>query len=311
MLNLRGIDLNLLAIFDALMVDENMTRAAERLGMSQPAMSAALQRLRLTFKDELFVRTRLGMISTPKAQAIYPQIRDALALIRSTLTQDQVFDPKSARRSFRLLGDNYFEAVALGPLLKRMLLAGSELRVEVLGFSGQNKELLAALRRIEIDVLIDYLPLQQDFICTEELGRERLVVIARQGHPRIEGSLSLPQYLAEEHVFLPLRSRERSQLEVALGGQSLKRKKAAQVQNFSSMLPVVASTDFLAVMPSRIQQLYAGAFDLQCFDFPLAIEPIPIWMMWPVALDGDSGQQWFRQQLRGLTVELLAEANSL
>jgi DNA-binding transcriptional LysR family regulator len=300
MFNLRGVDLNLLSIFDALMLEENMTRAADRLGMSQPAMSAALQRLRLTFNDELFVRSRLGMTPTPRAQLIYPQIREALALVRGALAKEQHFEPSRDQRCFRLLGDNYFEAVALGPLMALLQLAGSELTVETLAFSGQDQDLALSLRRLDVDVLIDYVPLTQDYICTEQLAQERLVVIARADHPRINGGLSLEQYLAEEHVFLPPRSRERSQLEQALGGKSLLRKKAAQVQNFSSMLPVVAATDYLAVMPSRMQKVFAGAFDIQCFDFPLPIDPIPIWMIWPKALDGDAAQQWFRAQLRHL-----------
>ncbi|MEX1668910.1 LysR substrate-binding domain-containing protein [Zhongshania guokunii] len=304
MLNLRGVDLNLLSIFDALMLEENMTRAADRLGMSQPAMSAALQRLRLTFKDELFVRSRVGMQPTPRAHAIYPQIREALALIRGALAKDQHFEPSVDERCFRLLGDNYFEAVALGPLMAQLQQAGSGLTVEALPFSGQEQDHSLSLRRIDVDVVIDYLPLAQDYICSELLAEERLVVIASADHPRVQTELSLEQYLAEEHVFLPQRSRERSQLEQALGGKPLPRKKAAQVQNFSSMLPVVAATDYLAVMPSRIQKIYAGAFDLQCFQFPLPIAPIPIWMMWPAALDGDLAQQWFRGQLRGLVNKL-------
>ena len=300
MLNLRGVDLNLLSIFDALVIEENMTRAADRLGMSQPAMSAALQRLRLTFNDELFIRSRLGMTPTPRAHSIYPQIREALILIRGALGKDRHFEPASAERCFRLLGDNYFEAVALGPLLARLQQAGRGLAVEALTFAGPNQDLALSLRRMEVDVLIDYVPLPQNFVHTEQLTNERLVVIAREGHPRIHAGLTLEQYLAEEHVFLPQRSRERSQLEQALGGNLLPRKKAAEVQKFSSMLPVVAATDYLAVLPSRLPKIYAGAFDLQCFEFPLKIDPIPIWMMWPPALEADPAQQWFREQVRWL-----------
>jgi DNA-binding transcriptional LysR family regulator len=108
----------------------------------------------------------------------------------------------------------------------------------------------------------------------------------------------LDQYLAEEHVFLPLRSRERSQLELALGGREFPRKRAAQVQNFCSMLPVVAATDYLAVMPSRLYHLYAKAFDLRWFQFPVDIAPIPIWMMWANSLQNDSGHRWFRNTVK-------------
>jgi len=299
MINLRSVDLNLLASFDALMMEGNLTRASDRIGLSQPAMSAALQRLRLTFHDELFVRIRQGMIPTPRAIAIYPPIREALSLIRGTLVQGDEFDPAQAQHNFTVAADNYFESVALGPLMAQLQQSGKGLSLET---SGLEHDSLTRLQRMDVDLVVDYVRPESDTIQAQQIGAEKLVVITRQGHPRVAGplshTLSLEQYLAEEHVFLPLRSRERSQLELALGGQEFPRKRAAQVQNFSSMLPVVAATDYLAVMPARLYHLYAKAFEIQWFHFPVEIAPIPIWMMWANGLQNDSAHRWFRNTVQ-------------
>ncbi|WP_269617532.1 LysR substrate-binding domain-containing protein [Zhongshania sp. BJYM1] len=305
MINLRSVDLNLLASFDALMIDGNLTRASDRIGLSQPAMSAALQRLRLTFHDELFVRTRQGMIPTPRAIAIYPPIREALSLIRTTLVQGDAFDPAQAKRHFTVAADNYFESLALGPLMAQLQQSGGGLSLETLALENDT---LTRLQRMDIDLIVDYVRPESDALQAQQIGAEKLVIVARKSHPRFAGqkghTLSLDQYLSEEHVFLPLRSRERSQLEQALGGQAFPRKRAAQVQNFSSMLPVVAATDFLAVMPARLYHLYAKAFDVRWFHFPVDIAPIAIWMIWPNGLQNDSAHCWFRDVMLRVSNDL-------
>lgn len=305
MINLRSVDLNLLASFDALMIEGNLTRASDRIGLSQPAMSAALQRLRLTFHDELFVRSRQGMIPTPRAIAIYPPIRDALELIRGTLLQGDDFAPKTAERNFSVAADNYFESVALGPLMSMLQQSGAGLSLDTLPLEQDS---ISRLQRMDVDLVVDYVKPESDAVQAQQISAEQLVVIARKSHPRLAGfkghKLSLDQYLAEEHVFLPLRSRERSQLELALGGREFPRKRAAQVQNFCSMLPVVAATDYLAVMPARLYGLYAKAFDLRWFHFPVDIAPIPIWMMWANSLQNDSGHRWFRGMVKQIAAGL-------
>lgn len=299
-LNLRSVDLNLLTVFDALMREQNMSRAAERLGMSQPAMSAALQRLRLTLKDELFVRTRQGMVPTPRAQSLYGPLQAALGMIGDTLSTEDRFEPATSTRQFRLLADSYLEIMGLGHLLAELQRQAPG--VELLSSPVVDSDVSAALRRLEADVALDYVPVEAGHIASEILSSERLVVIARRDHPRIQGSLSLEQYLAESHVMLPLRSREYTQLESALGGQSLPRLKAATVTHFSAMPAVVSQTEHLATLPGRLAQLYARSFAVQSLPFPVDIEPVPIWMMWPQVLENDAGHRWLRDILRKMAL---------
>jgi DNA-binding transcriptional LysR family regulator len=306
MINMRSVDLNLLASFDALMIEGNLTRAADRIGMSQPAMSAALQRLRLTFHDDLFARTRHGMVPTPRAIAIYPPICEALFLIRSTLVPGDIFDPARAQRNFTVVVDNYFESVALGPLIALLQHSGAGLSLETRGLESDT---ISRLQRMDIDLLVDYVRPESNALQAEQIGAEKLIVIARRCHPRLsdnaEHHLSLDQYLSEEHVFLPFRSRERSQLEQVLGSQAFPRKRVAQVQHFSSMLPVVAASDFLAVLPARLYQVYAKAFDLQWFEFPVDIAPISVWMIWANGLQNDSAHRWLRSAVQDVSTGLV------
>jgi DNA-binding transcriptional LysR family regulator len=162
---------------------------------------------------------------------------------------------------------------------------------------------------MDIDLLVDYVRPESNALQAEQIGAEKLIVIARRCHPRLsdnaEHHLSLDQYLSEEHVFLPFRSRERSQLEQVLGSQAFPRKRVAQVQHFSSMLPVVAASDFLAVLPARLYQVYAKAFDLQWFEFPVDIAPISVWMIWANGLQNDSAHRWLRSAVQDVSTGLV------
>lgn len=299
--NLRATDLNLLPVFDALMREENLSRAAHRLGMSQPAMSAALQRLRLTLKDELFVRTRQGMIPTPRARALHPQIQQALDLIRQAVNPREAFDPRTSRRTFHVLANDYFETVGYGRLLARLQSESPALTARL--SPVDDGDLVARLRRMEADVVLDYVKIDSALVEVQQIATETLVVIAREGHPRIGDSLSMEQYLAERHVLLPLRTRERSQLELALGGQSLSRRVAATVQHFSAMPAVVGETDLLATLPASLWRRFGRSFGVQCLPFPGPIPPVPVWMMWPGVLTDDPGHTWFRGVLQDLALD--------
>lgn len=295
-LNLRAVDLNLLTVFDALLRERKLSRVAEQLGMSQPAVSAALARLRLTMKDELFVRSRAGMQPTPRALAAQPAVAQALSLISEALSVDDHFAPASAERTFSLLADGYMETAALGPLLQALQGAGGDLQLHTQVIDQQ--DVGVALSRLEYDAAIDFVRVESDKVCCAPLGEQELVVIAARSHPRIRGRLSAEQYFAEDHVLLRQRSRLRSQLELALGGQRLERRVLVHVQHFAAMCPVVADTQALATMPRALATRYARAYDIQLLALPLAVPAIPVWLMWPASLAGDAGHRWFIKLLK-------------
>ncbi|MFT5032487.1 MAG: DNA-binding transcriptional LysR family regulator [Bacteroidia bacterium] len=152
-LNLRSIDLNLLTVFDALIESGKLSLAAKRLGMSQPAVSAALSRLRTSFKDELFVRSRSGMLPTLRALALHQDIREALQLVQRAMTSGTAFDPALAERSFTILGDSFFESAMIGSLLNRLTESAPGIRIETASIVQSDP--VQALRSINADVLLD------------------------------------------------------------------------------------------------------------------------------------------------------------
>lgn len=294
-LNLRSVDLNLLIVFDALMESSKLSLAAEHLGMSQPAVSAALQRLRATFKDDLFIRSRSGMLPTPRAQALHPDIREALQLVRRAMASQAAFDPALAERSFTILGDAFFESAMVGSLLNRLTESAPGIRIETASITQSDP--LQSLRSLNADLLLDYDKLSSPQIMAEQFGEETLVVIAAREHPRIKRRPSMKAYLREHHVILTRRHRDGTSLEHALGGVTLDRHVRASVQHFSSMPVIVSQTDCIATVPQRLGSLYEAAFNVRCYPFPLDIDPIPMWMCWPKVLHGDLAHQWLRERL--------------
>jgi len=296
--NLRSVDLNLLTIFDALVQEQNISRAAEKLGMSQPAVSSALQRLRLTFKDELFIRSAAGMIPTPRARTIHDKVQESLSLIAAAISTESDFDPASEEREFTLLADDYLEMVSFGPLLAQLAQLGS-------GLSLYNKvpdklDFGSALRRLEADAAIHFsLPEDMDKLEGERISEEPLVAVCRQQHPRIDNELDASRYFDEAHVSLIRSDQEKSLLEKALGrGVSVERKVKLYIHSFTAMASVVSHTDTIGTMPITIAQALAPAYRLKSFPLPLDINTIPVWLMWPSALNSDSGHRWFMQFLR-------------
>lgn len=294
-LNLRSIDLNLLPVFTAVVEEGQLSRAAERLGMSQPAVSAALQRLRLTVGDALFVRNRNGLSPTPRALELYKQLTQGLELIASALDPAQAFDPAHSERHFRLLAVDYFETVMLGPLLLDLRRHSQSLGVEVLPQAdGWQQRLLNA----EADFALDTVLIEDSRITGTAVAEEKLVVVARRKHPQLRGKLTLENYLEAEHVVLPLRERRILPLDQILGKPGWRRRVGAHVSQFGNLLAVASQTDLIATVPLRMAEAQASALKLQLLDFPVAVPPLPIYLMWPKALDADPAHRWFRELLQ-------------
>lgn len=294
-LNLRGVDLNLLTVFDSLMETGKLSASASALGMSQPAVSAALQRLRLTFGDELFIRHRSGMQPTARARQLHGDIREALQLVRRALSAEPEFDPATAERSFTLFSDVFFESTVVGTLLNRFNETAPGVRIDTAPATLADP--VAALTTLSADLLLDYATYNSSQLCEAQVGVEQLVVMAARNHPRLQQPPSLDEFLAESHVILTRRHGRLTALEYALGNISLNRRVRATVQSFSSMPIVVSQTDCLATVPQRLGALYAEAFAVKCYPFPVAMEPVPLRMYWPRLLDQDAGHRWLRQEL--------------
>ena len=293
-LNLRSVDLNLLPVFAAIMEAGQLSRAAEQLGMSQPAISAALQRLRHTLGDDLFVRTRQGMEPTPRARELYEQLAPQLDGLRNTLDPHSRFDPATSQRHFRLISLDYFEMVLLPPLLTRIRRQAPEVIVEIVPPSD---DMGTTLSKVQADLAIDAFIQEDDRLQREVLMNEQLVVVARQGHPQLQGKCSKRQFLDAEHVVLPATERHTLPLEQILGRPDWRRRVGAQVVHYSNLLSVASASDLIATVPLRLAQRLGGGLKLQVLPFPVAVPPIPIYLIWPRVLESDRAHGWFCEQL--------------
>lgn len=292
-LNLRSVDLNLLPVFAAIMEAGQLSRAAQQLGMSQPAISAALQRLRHTFADELFVRTRQGMEPTPRARELHEQLAPQLNALRDALDPGNRFDPASSQRHFRIISVDYFEMVVLPPLLARIRQQAPDVLLEIVPSSDSMAD---DLHKARADLAVDAFIPDDDRLHRDVLLEEELVVVARRGHPALQGTCSKAQFLQAEHVVLPDRNR-RLPLDQILNAPGWQRRTGARVTQFVSMLAAAAGSDMIATAPRRLASQYADALQIQVMPFPVAVPLVPIYQLWSPSLEQDPAHLWLREQL--------------
>ena len=292
--NLRQLDLNLLLVFDALMQEQNLSQAAERLHLSQSTVSNALARLRQQLGEPLFQRTARGMVPTPQAHTLYGPVRQALQLLRTGLGPQESIDLE-ADLSFRVSMNDYGQAVFLPQMLARMQRLAPHLVLSVQPDDADT--LVKRLKTGELDLAIDYLPLNDADLRYQPLLEEELAVIARTDHPACKAELTLAQFQECQHIALPQRAGRGSPLEIVLGSAKLRRKIPLYVPNYLSIPALVAQTDMLGTVPRRLAEHFAKQYSLQIFPLPVAMPPIQVSLIWHKQQDVSVGLKWLREQI--------------
>ena len=293
------LDLNLLAIFDAVMSEGSLTKAGRRLGMTQSAVSHALARLREVTGDPLFERTGRGVRATPAAQAMYEKVRNALDVLRAcvrspggtnfTENEDRVF----------VLDLPVGIDTVIAPMLARRLSANSRLRFRI--SSGRAGGLLSELRLGESWLALDYeVPAAQGFRA-ERIIDDPFVLIARKGHPLVGGQAAVTLALFEKLPQGALTwSQERgpSPLTERLGTLGIVRKVVFSVPCYSTVPALVESTDLVAALPQRLARQYLARFAIEMHAMPDIVPSMPVYMVWHESFDADEGHAWLRRLLR-------------
>lgn len=303
------LDLNLLVVFDALMQEQNLTRAAERLHMSQPAVSNALARLRAQLDEPLFVRTARGMTPTAQAQTLHGPVRAALRLLHDGLAPEPAFDPRSAQQRFHLAMNDYAQYALLPPLLARLRAQAPQVVLAVEPDAADT--LPTRLAAGTLDLAIDYLHFDAPELRYEHLHEEPLVVIARAGHPALgrdrKGLPAMTQarYEAAAHVTIPPRAGRGSPLEIVLGSAKVRRKVELYVPYYMTIPAVVAQSDLLGTVPRRLAEGFAQALPLAIVPLPFAMPPVQVSAITHRQQDGNRGLQWLKQQIAATVAEML------
>ena len=300
------LDLNLLRVFDALMQEGHLTRAAERLHLSQPAVSNALSRLREQLGEPLFVRNARGMTPTAQALALYGPVRAALRLLQDGLTPEAAFDPALAEQRFHLSMNDYAQFALLPSLLARVRAQAPRLLLQVEPDAADT--LPTRLAAGTLDLAVDYLHFEAPELRYEALHQEELVVIARRGHTALSRggrAISLARYEAAQHVTIPPRAGRGSPLEIVLGSAKVRRRVGLFVPGYLTIPSVVAQSDLLGTIPRRLAEASAASLPLSLVPLPFAMPPVQVSLIWHRQQDGNRGLQWLREQIkeavRGLT----------
>jgi DNA-binding transcriptional LysR family regulator len=300
--HLAAIDLNLLVTLDAILRERSVTRAAAEVGLSQPAMSRALGRLRDLFDDPLLVRSGHRMVPTPRALELAAPLAACLDGIRRTLDPPGVFDPKLARRAFVVSALDTTQAVVLPALLERVArnrAEGIELSTAPLRSESETFAQLVSGRH---DFAIGRFESLPPGIQRALLYRDRIVCVLRRDHPRIRARLTLKRYLAESHLaaesFTPI---ERPfTIESLLAQQGLERRVVGRVENLAMAPFVVARTDLLCSAPLRTILPFAEGLGLRVLELPFAAPAFDLHLAWHERNDRDGGHIWLRDLILDL-----------
>jgi DNA-binding transcriptional LysR family regulator len=300
-MNLAAFDLNLLRVFDAMMVERHVTRAGQRIGLSQPAVSAALNRLRGLLDDELFIRNGREMVPTARAITLAEPIADALRRVEFAVAAGARFEQATMRRDFTVRGVDYFGYLMIPPLLQSLAKTAPNIAVRCL--DAQMGSVAQLLQDGHIDVAVEVMHQLEDPIRSQFLFRERYVVIVSSQHSEINGSvitgdrLSLDLYCRLPHALHSFVGGTTGNVDAALAASNRKRHVALSSPHFFSIAKAVADSEMIATFPERLAIRIAPLFGLRIYQPPVDLAPIALGMMWHRRNDSDAGQIWFRQQV--------------
>jgi DNA-binding transcriptional LysR family regulator len=296
-MNINSLDLNLLLVLEALLEERNVTRAAARVGLSQPATSSALSRLRAALRDPLFRRTAAGMSPTPRAMELAGPVRMALAQIRSALSESPGFVPSASARSFRIGMTDYAEYVFLGHLLSQISRDAPEVQILVRRLDRIFIPPESDLQDASLDAAIGFFPNVNTLAPVTrslDLYSEKNVCIARNGHPILRGSLTLRRFAAAGHVGVFYRNEVRGLVDSALASHGLRRKLRATTPHFLSAAKVVAESNLIAVVPAGLAARFRKLLPLDVRNVPLHLPPLHMRLLWHERVTSDAGHQWLR-----------------
>lgn len=304
-MDIRRSDLPLLISLDALLEELNVTRAARRLNLSQPAMSGQLARLRELFGDPLLVPAQggRGMVPTRRALELKPRLNEALRLLHGAVVPSEGFDPATARRTFVIAAnDSVFTILGLPALARIMALGNPSLRVSFVGASDD--DLAARMERGEVDLYLGDQGKVPAALKARFLMSDGFEMAQRNGHPRGPRPASLDEYCSLSHVMVSQLGQFNSHIDELLAALSRTRTVAVTVPSYNQVALVLANTDCVATLPTRLLMRYGSM--LEIVPAPIDVPPFRLSMAWHPLAQPDAGHQW----LRSLFVSVAALSGS-
>lgn len=294
---MHTVDIRQLRVLVTLMAEANVSRASDRLGVSQPSLSQTLARLRTAFGDPLLIRSGRGMVPTDRAREIERSARTLLADYDRLVAPPDPFDPASSARRFVLTAPEYAEHLLMPSLLARLRADAPGVRIEVR--APHPERAVELLESGEVDVRIAWLLSPPGTLRSMTLFQDRLVCLASRPHARGRGALLLAEFLRSAHVRAHSTARPTS---ARVLDDALERVGAKidtfLVQNFLTIPSILAGTDMLATLPARLAETFTAQHSLQVLELPVRVPRIRYAAYWHERSHRDAGHRWLRDQLR-------------
>jgi DNA-binding transcriptional LysR family regulator len=299
-MNWGAFDLNLLIVFDAVMQERSVTRAGSRIGLSQPAMSHALNRLRHMLKDDLFIRTPEGMVPTPRAELLAQPLRNALSEMQLAL-EPTSFDPAASDRRFAIAANNYAAVVLAPPLVAAVAAAAPAVRLD-LRPSG-TLDIVDRLDRGDLDLALGSMESPGERFASAPLLEDAFVLAMRSGHPASRSKLTAAAFAGLPHLEISSSGEDTGFVDRWLSERGLARRIALRAP-YLSAAPILAQSDLVATLSRRIAQEFVRNHPLELRKPPYESPRVRTLMLWHRRLDRQPGHRWLRGVVLALTRNL-------
>jgi DNA-binding transcriptional LysR family regulator len=290
----KKLDLNLLVTLEALLVERSVTRAARKVGLSQPAVSAQLARLRDLLGDQLLVPAQRGMIPTARALELQLPLLQALSCVRDAVSVGDIFDPATSTMTISIAGSDHSQYAWLMPFAASLRATAPDVRLAIRG--GHPETLEKQMEQGEIDLAIYPPNYSSGALLSKQFHDERYVLIARRGHPVVKRAVELKQFLALEHVITePSAASFKGATDLALEALGHRRRVVLSVSSFLVAAEIVAQTDLISIIPEGVVRDRQDR--LQQFTPPLDIPDIELLLFWHQRTHNHAGHTWIRDAL--------------
>jgi DNA-binding transcriptional LysR family regulator len=301
-MNFSALDLNLLRVFDAMAIELNTTRAGERVGLSQPAVSSALGRLRHIIGDELFVREGNRMVATPRALMLREPIREALQAMEHALSSVARFDPAVATQTFRISGSDYFSALLMPRLAATMRTEAPGVTLQMLNY--HSTDALRLLGEGAIDMGGEARFETPDWVCSRTLFRSFIVSVVPKGHPVLAKAGVKPGHRIPPEIFcaipqvlMSMDGGKTGTIDPVLAERGLQRQVAVTVPHFQAVALTIAEGGLLGSLPIHFARAVAKQLNLELYLPPFDPPMIDVVLFWHRRVDGNAANAWLRDHI--------------
>ncbi|ARN82357.1 LysR family transcriptional regulator [Methylocystis bryophila] len=300
MTELRNFDLNLLVAFKFLMEERSVSRAAERLFISQSAMSHVLQRLRRQLDDPVLVKTAAGMKPTPRAQALWEPVKTILRDVERLVHTPEEFSPETCQKRFVIAASDYVEFTLLPPFIAGLNRRAPDIEIQIRQLINTSPETAIEEHQVDFAIGFDVIISPSPRVCSKTLFKDEIVCICRDNHPDLVGPrISFEQFISSKQMVISRRSAGTGLIDDWLEKHGQTRKVSLVVPNFLSAPWIVANTDLLLSLPAKIAERFVHAAPLKILPIPIELPTYDVIMIWHPLQEKEPDHQWIRQEILG------------